>query len=58
MSRFRRNILPDEQRLGVDKKYVLDILVIQKFIKDFELDLDKSIEFYQKLKILFKMHLA
>jgi len=52
------NILPNEQRLGVDKKYVLDILIIQKFIKDFKLDLDKSIEFYQKLKILFKMHLA
>ena len=52
------NILPDEQRLGVDKRYVLDILIIQKFIKDFELDLDKSIEFYQKLKILFKLHLA
>uniref|UniRef100_A0A6C0J9K9 Uncharacterized protein n=1 Tax=viral metagenome TaxID=1070528 RepID=A0A6C0J9K9_9ZZZZ len=52
------NILPNEKRLGVNKKYVLDILVIQKFITEFALDLDKSIEFYQKLKILFKMHLA
>lgn len=52
------NILPNEQRFGVDKNYVLDILIIQKFIRDFNNDLDKSIEFYQRLKILFKIHLS
>ena len=46
-------ILLNEKRLGVDKNYVKDICIIQNKIKEFNRNLDLSIEFYQKLKLNF-----
>lgn len=46
-----------EKRLGVDKNYVNDIILIQNKIKEFDHDLDKSIAFYQKIKLICFIHL-
>ena len=51
------NILKNEKRLGVDKSYVNDIITIQNKISIFNKNLDDSIEFYQKLKFIFFLHL-
>ena len=51
------NILNNEKRLGVDKYYVNDIVVIQNNIREFDKNLDKCISFYQELKFIFYFHI-
>ena len=51
------NILQNEKRLGVDKNYVNDIITIQNKISIFNKNLDDSIDFYQKIKFIFFLHL-
>jgi hypothetical protein len=51
------NLLENEKRLGVDKSYVNDVIVIQNKISVFNKNLDDCIEFSQKLKFIFFIHL-
>tara|TARA_Y100000389_G_C17352024_1_gene458953 strand:+ start:245 stop:721 length:477 start_codon:yes stop_codon:yes gene_type:complete len=51
------NILKNEQRLGVDKNYVNDIITIQNKISIFNKNLDDCIDFYQKIKFILFLHI-
>lgn len=51
------NILKNERRLGVDKNYVNDIITIQNKISFFNKNLDDCIDFYQKIKFIFFLHI-
>lgn len=48
------NILPNEKRYGVSKKYIDDIITIQRLVVDKEkVILDNAIIFYQNLKFIY-----
>lgn len=50
-------LIENEKRLGVDKNYVNDVIVIQNKVSVFNKNLDDSIELYQKFKFIFFIHL-